>query len=138
MATSTVYEPIRGFIEANLAAHPLVFDNEGDAPNDQVLWIYVDVVGDTISQQTIGTGSSADERYDEEGAVLFSIMVPEGSGTTLARRVARTIVDLFRSTTLLNGNLEFLDASVGRSPARSDDGKWFGFSVEIYWRHLDA
>lgn len=138
MATDTVYEPIRLYLEQNWATTPLVFPNETDisASVGSSHWVYAEVVGDTIEQKTIGTGDPARDRWDQEGILSLTIMCPEGAGTVEASRLARMLVDMFRGTRLENDSIEFGSASVGRWAGKSDEGRWFMFPVEIEWRHI--
>lgn len=138
MATDTVYLPVRQFLEANWTLTPLVFDNEDGtaAKSGNAYWVYVEIVGDAIEQKSIGTGDPARDRWDEDGVLALTIMCPENDGTETARRYARQIVDLFRGLRLDNDSIEFGSASVGRWAGKSDEGRWYGFPVEIEWRHV--
>ena len=137
MAIGSTYAAIRAFFEANWAnACPVVFDNEGALPPADGHWIMFDVVGDSIVQQTIGTGRSENERHDEDGKLLLYVMAPQGVGTARARELAEMLVNLFRGVLLLNDSIEFQDASVGYGAGRNDEGNWFRFPIEIYWRRM--
>jgi hypothetical protein len=132
-----VYDAIRAHLTANYAATALYFENEiGDAPS--VPWALVEFSTGVYSQQSIGAGSQAQNRWDEEGSFFVHIMVPAMSGVREAFSYSAILADLFRGTQLLGELLEFDDVVVGYGGRGDDEGNWYRVSVNVGWRLMDA
>ena len=60
MSSLTAYNALRNWFEANWVATATRFENETKyAPVDLAPFVYMEVVGDLFSQQSIGAGSPA-------------------------------------------------------------------------------
>lgn len=120
---------------------PLVYENTGNGePAGEVQgWIAVILDAALYSQQSIGAGiDQAGNRWDEEGTLWFHIFMPRDVGSREARRVAKGLANLFRGKTLINGQLEFLDADLGAGDPGAENANYFLMSVSIGWRYVDA
>lgn len=145
MSSDTVYDAIRAYLTAQWTATPIRFENEvADASNNPLppstptSWIAMAISGTAYGQQSIGAAEQTDNRWDEEGILWLYVMVPSGTGASLARQHAKALADLFRGTTLLSGSLEFMDAYIGRGAPSTENGNWWEIAVDIEWRRMDA
>jgi hypothetical protein len=140
MASGAVSAAIEDFLIASWTATPLLFENKNNAedgtvlpPADPAPFVELSFTGRTYGQQSIGASLQKDNRWDETGMMFFDVLVPRGTGSRDARTYAKSLCDLFRGlTTLLNGNLEFQDASIGEG-SNSDRyaGNYFIIPVRL-------
>lgn len=130
------YVAVRDFLRTNYSATPLFFENEQtDAPSSA--WCLMEGGSATYRQTSIGAGSQAANRFDDDGSFYLHVMVPVGTGVADAYGYAYTLADLFRGLTLMGGNLEFDDVIVGYG-RHEDDGNFYRVSVNVGWRVIDA
>lgn len=139
MASGTVYDAIKAYLQAQWSTSPIAWENETfNKPEPPAPWVMVEIAGDVYAQMSIGADEQADNRWDEEGVLLLHVFVPTGTGASAARGHAKALADLFRGATLLSDSLEFMDASIGMGQPGDDDGMWWRISVSIDWRRMDA
>jgi len=145
MASGAVSAAIEDHLTANWSTTPLLFENKdadesGNAlpPATPGYFVEVSFTGKSYGQQSIGASLQADNRWDEEGFLFLNVMIPKGWGSRDGRTYAKSLCDLFRGVTLLSGNLEFLDASIGEGEKGKYDGNYFLLPVDIEWRRVSA
>lgn len=131
MSTATAFTAIRAHLEANWTATPLAWDNEAYEPGDNAPFVMVQITGDQWDQASIGAGDRLANRWEEEGELLLSVMVPTGTGSLLARQHAEALANIFRGLNL--GDIEFRDISIGLGVAAEDRGGWWLLPVRINW-----
>lgn len=137
MASGTVYDAIRAYLEARWSATTIAWENETfNRPEPPAPWVMVEMIGDLYGRMSIGAGD--EDRWDEEGVLLLHIYAPAGTGASTARGYAKSLADLFRGERLLSDDLEFRDASIGMGQPGDDDGMWWKISVSIDWRRMEA
>ncbi|RVJ16567.1 hypothetical protein CN184_28300 [Sinorhizobium medicae] len=134
MASPQAYDAIHNYLVAAWgAATPLAFENDGfAAPSDPEHWIYVEIVGDVLEQESIGAENRAANLWREAGTIYAHVMTPRGAGTRQARVYAQQLVDLFRGQEI--GTLTFLDCSIGASEPGDADGSYFRMTATIDWQ----
>ena|SRR3990167_302704 len=142
MASNTVYDAIKARLDpvegGSWSTTPIRWENDSLADPTDDHWIYVEMTGTLYAQMSIGAGAQTDNRFDEEGLLWIHVMAKTGIGTQTARQYAKQIADIFRGVTLLSGNLEFLDARIGRGVPGESDGQWWRLPIEIEWRRMEA
>jgi hypothetical protein len=139
MASGTVYDAIKGYLEAQWTTTTIAWENESfTKPEPPAAWLMVEMTGDLYAQMSIGAGVQSENRWDEEGVLLLHVYVPSGTGASTARAYAKSLADLFRGALLLDDSLEFLDASIGMGQPGDDDGMWWRISVSVDWRRMEA
>lgn len=119
----------------------LVYENETDgAPSGKPApWVLVLLESTLYGQQSVGSGADIDEnRWDEDGRLWFHVFVPRGTGIRTSRNIAKALAQIFRGRTLLNGQLEFLDADLGAGDPGRENGNYHLTTVGIDWRVIDA
>ena len=135
MSTATAYNAIRSHLVANWTSTPLAWDNEAFAkPEPPVPFVLVQVTGSIYEQMTIGAETRQANRFQEEGQLLLTIIVPLGTGSDVARQHAEALATMFRGLTLDASDIEFLDMSIGLGRAADDDGPWWALPMRIDWR----
>ena len=141
MASADVYSAIRTHLETNWAATPLVFENEDYSPTTGVHWIQVEMAGTYYGRESFGTDNAFTDRWEEQGLLVFSVMIPAYAGVQIGRGYLKDMADLFRGVALMSGRLEFLDAKVGfgeNVPGdNTNDGNWYRLDMVIDWRVID-
>jgi hypothetical protein len=147
MASDAVAIAIEDHLTANWTATLIELENSGGVatngtplpPSPRVPYVVVEMSGTLYAQMTVGAAEPVSaNRWDEEGFLWLHVLVENGSGARLARQYAKQLADLFRGLTLLAGDLEFMDARLGRGMPGEIDGNWFRLPVEIEWRRMEA
>lgn len=139
MASPDAFEPIEDYIRAQWEilhpgnTIPLVFENEQfPPPGEPTAWVFVEVYGNTLSQESIGGGADVDDNlWREYGSLWMHVMIVRGSGTRTARTYAKELARLFKSKQL--GAIRFRDASIGGSEPGLEDGNYKRMSVSVDW-----
>ena len=137
MASAEVYSAIKAHLAASWATTPIAYENENFNKPDGA-WIMLEVAGTLYVQQTIGAGYGQENRWDEEGILYLHVLVPTGTGSVNARTYAKSLANLFRGTTLLRDNLEFMDASIGMGDLADEEGNYWRITVSVDWRFIEA
>jgi hypothetical protein len=135
VASPAVANAIRSFLEGNFTLAPLLFENEGESSADT--WVMVEYNSTSFTQESIGAGSVAANRWDEEGSFFCHVFTRRGIGTTDARAVSYGIADLFRGVTLLNDAIEIRDIIIGQG-GPDEEGNFYIISVNVGWRMIDS
>lgn len=143
MASDVVADAIEAYLSANWAATPISFENQpfsrpASDNGAAAPFIALEITGTLYAQQSIGESAQAANRWDEEGQLWLHVYVQTDTGSSIARRYAKQLADLFRGLRLVGDNLEFMDASIGMGQPGDDDGVYWSVSVEIDWRRFDA
>lgn len=136
-----VFEAIKAHLTANWDASdcPIAWPNEGFVQSaTPTQFLAVEITSTSYDQQSIGEADQADNRWDEDGRLWVHVMVKRGSGASGARGAGRAIANLFRGTTLLAGQLEFMEASIGLGQPGDEQGNYYRVSVDVEWRYWDA
>lgn len=142
MASLVVYDAIRDHLTSQWQLTPIRWPNEGSAdppdPSEYPIWVSVIMTGTLYGQETIGAEIQADNRWDEEGILWLHVYAAAGSGEREQRQYCKQLADIFRGLTLLDGNLEFGDASIASGELGDENHAWWRISVDVQWRHMDA
>ena len=100
--------------------------------SDTPLWAEVQDVGEgQLPIELSGNGA-----WEERGRVLFTIYAPAHSGTLQARRMAKSIANLFRG--LPPRPVVYLDASVGSGQIVDEKGNVWGLLLSIGFKYQDV
>lgn len=141
MATDYVYDAVRAYFEQTWTAtglDRLYWENETQPPGSDPI-LAIEMHGSYYGQESIGEDVQAANRWDEEGVIWVHCLVPQGTGAQLSRRLARQVAEMFRGALLLSDSLEFRDASIGAGDSLDRmEGNWWGVTVTIDWRRMDA
>lgn len=131
MTTATAFSAIRAHLEAQWTTTPLAWDNEAFDTPDNAPFVMVQMTGDLWDQQSMGAATRLQNRWEEEGELMLSVIVPAGTGTLLARQHAEALANIFRGLQL--GEIEFRDISIGLGVLPEDRGPWWLLPVRINW-----
>lgn len=119
-------------MDAEWKGAPLAWENEPFETPNPPHFIAVEVFGSSFEQRTIGSGDPSRERWEEEGAALFHVAVPAGTGSLEARQTAEGVVNLLRGRQL-PGGVRFVSASVGTGRPANEDGQIFMVTARLDW-----
>lgn len=131
MTTATAFSAISAHLIAEWTTTPLAWDNEAFNPASQTAFVMVQMTGDIWDQASIGAGDRLQNRWQEEGELLLSVIVPTGTGSLIARTHAEALANIFRGLQL--GAIEFRDISIGLGVRGEDRGAWWLLPVRINW-----
>ncbi len=138
MATGPVFDAVKAFLTSNWTTTYIRFENEPYDPDGVTPFVDVEMTGTAYGQQSIGAGRQQDNRWDEEGQLWLHVLVPSNTGGSTVRTYAKQIADLFKGLTLINGNLEFRDAFIGRGQPGFENGTYYRVSVYQKYRWQDV
>ncbi|UPY35499.1 phage tail terminator-like protein [Sediminicoccus sp. KRV36] len=136
MSTLDAFTKIRDHLTTMWTTTPLSWDNEAfttpaDASGNDLPFVHVQIIGDLFDQASIGAGNRLANRWEEEGDLLLTVIVPEGIGSVLARTYASALAEIYRGLQL--ADIEFRDISIGLGVAAEDRGAWWALPVRINW-----
>jgi hypothetical protein len=133
MSSEAAFETVRDYLIANWTTTPLVFENEEyQTADNPTAFVFVEIWGDFFDQASIGSGSRDSNLWREEGALHLHVMTPNGSGSTVARTYATTLVGLFRGLDI--GRLTFREASIGAGDPGRQFANYYAMTCTIAWR----
>lgn len=139
MADDVIYGAIKDYVSANWTNTTIAWENEDfSRPEPPAPFIIFEITGTYYQQETIGDGTQANNRWDEEGVMFFHVLVPTGAGSMLARHYCKAIANLFRGLLLLDDNLEFMRASIGEGAPSDDAGMYWRTTVSVEWYMTDS
>ncbi|MDW7555381.1 hypothetical protein D9623_33620 (plasmid) [Azospirillum brasilense] len=128
MASVIVYDAIRAKVEADWSGTPVSWPNEAFDPPPGDHWIALEFEGRLWSQESIGGGDPAEERWDENGSIWVHSIAPIGVGERTQRLNATNFINMFRGTEI--GAIEFQDCEIAAGGA-DDDGAWWRITGRI-------
>lgn len=139
MAAPDAHTAIRARLEAAWTDCVLTYQNggvfrpddpsnrDGYSPAAEDTWAYVEILGAGAECTVIGSVGKRAARDD--GAIFCHVYVPVGSGDDEARRLARSMGEIFRVTRF--GGVETGAPDLGGGEKGDDDGLWWRVSVSI-------
>lgn len=134
---ATAFDAVHDFLTENWTTTRIRFENDTFDLDDNA-FVDVEMTGTSYAQQSIGASRQQDNRWDDEGVFWIHILVPVGTGGSTVRAYAKQMADLFRGQTLMNGQLEFREAFIGRGQPGFEDGKFYRVTVYQKYRWMDA
>lgn len=134
MASPTAFAAFHDTLVAEWEDTPLVFENEHyDLPNTPAPFLYVEIVGDEMNQDTIGAPGA--NMWLETGFTYIHVMVPSGAGTAAARGYANAALNLFREQAI--GGLNMPQMSIGAGEPGKDFPGYWALTATIIWDRRD-
>jgi hypothetical protein len=138
MSSYPVFHAFHDRLTAGWTSTPLHFENENiDLPVDgngaALPFVYVEIYGDTLAQETMGAPGA--NHWLEEGVAYVYVMTPSGTGSAAARQSADTLLALFREVPLptTNGTVFMPELSVGAGEPGKDFPNYWALAVTIHW-----
>ncbi len=134
MSSPTAFDSIEARLRQGWAETPLVFENEDfELPDTPAAFVYVEVVGDSYWQDTIGIPQA--NEWQEEGAIYLHVMAPAGTGSAQSRQIGDRLMYLFREQQA--GDLNFREMSIGAGEPGKQFGNYYAMTVTIAWDRRD-
>jgi hypothetical protein len=137
MSRATVRAAVTAYLAANWTASPLIVQNRETEPPvqaDGILrpWVYVEVTFNSVDQWSIGSSDRTDNRWREDGLVLFHIMTPIGEGLAASDTNADALIELFKGVQL-DPDIEFRDITSDIGGPGDQNGNYHRVSIAIDW-----
>lgn len=137
MSRATVRAAVTAYLEANWTASPLILQNAETEPPVQAdgtlrPWVYVQIAFNSVDQWSIGAADRTDNRWREDGLVLFHIMTPIGEGLAASDTNVDALIELFKGVQLDPG-IEFRDITSDTGGPGDDNGNYYRVSVAVDW-----
>lgn len=113
---------------------PVCFENErwtsADTP---AAFVYVEVFGEAYGQETMG--APGNNLFRETGMTYLHVMVPDDTGTRIARQHADGLMQLFREKD--TDGVKIDDVSIGSGDPGRDFPNYWALTVTLWWHRLD-
>lgn len=135
MSTADAFDVIKNVLDTSWEESPLMYENDPlPALGDQESFVYVEVVGDLLDQDTFGNPGG--NEWVEEGAAYLHTMVPDGTGSREARAIAQRLSNLFRERPV--GSMTFGRMSIGNGDPGRSFPNYFAMTLTIAFDRRDA
>ncbi len=134
MSSPDIYDALHDRLVSAWSETPIYFENEDFAPGSQDAFVFAEIVGDTLAQDTFGSPQA--NGWLEAGALYLHVMVPNGTGTRDARRLGRALTQIFREQPI--GSLHFDDMSIGAGEPGRDFPNHFALTVTVSFSRRDV
>lgn len=137
MSRATVRAAVTAYLAANWTASPLILQNRETEPPvqpDGTLrpWVYMQLGFNSFDQWSIGIEPRADNRWREEGIIMFHVMTPIGEGLAASDTNADALIELFRGLQL-SPDIEFRDITSDIGGPGDNDGNYYRVSIAVDW-----
>jgi len=132
-----VWSAIRERIASQWIYTSIQWPNEKWQNVPDVPFLKVEFDGNVYGQVSIGAETQSANRWDRDGTVSLFLMAPLEWDINEVYGASLELAKIFRGYVALNGDLEFLDATVASNPFNNDVGGWFVVPVTIDWRAVN-
>jgi|SRR5215207_7018639 len=144
MGVSAASDALEAHLSANFTLAPVTWGNDGfekplSGDGSPLPWVAAAIEASAYGQESIGAFPASDNRWDADGWLYLFIHVASGSGRATLKTLTDVLMELFRGTTLLGGNLDFpgkISADNG-GPAEHD-GAYYMRTISVPWRLAEA
>ena len=134
MASPEAYDAFHDTLVPGWTATPVIFENDPvPAPDTAAPFLYVEIVGDTFDQETIGAPGA--NTWLESGFTYIHVMVPNKTGSRAARAYAKDVLALFREQSIAGLNMPRM--SIGAGEPGRDFPKYWALTATIIWDRRD-
>lgn len=134
MSIPTTFDAIEGHLKSSWVETDIVFENEEyQTPATPTHFVYVEVVGDLLEQDTFGDPGR--NEWLETGALYLHVMTPKGVGSRDARAIGQRLTYLFREQPF--DNIHFREMSIGAGEPGQNFPNYFAMTVTIAWDRRD-
>jgi hypothetical protein len=130
MSTAITFTALEDYLRAEWTATPIVFENEtSPIADDPAAFVFVEIFGDYLAQETFG--APGENLWREEGEIRAHVLVPNGTGTRVARGYASDLADFFKEVEV--SGIHFRQMSIGAGEPGRDDGNYYRMTLSIDW-----
>lgn len=134
MSSLIAYDDIHDRLTGAWTETDIVFENEKyDLPGTPTPFIYVEIFGDEYDQETVGAPQQ--NMFREQGVAYMHVMIPNETGTSVARGYCNDLLNLFREQQ--TGSIRPDRMSIGQGePGRSFKNYW-AMTATLWWHRYD-
>lgn len=134
MSAVSTFEAVKAYLIANWNDTPLVFENDkSQLPAQAAAFVYVEVFGNSFSQQSIGDPGR--NVWRERGQIMLHIMTKRGAGSREARVLADNMAALFREAG--PESFDITEMSLGAGEPGEGDGNYWRYSLVVPFERDD-
>lgn len=116
----------RSRLEAAALGYPIEWPNEPFAAPDLSPWLSVQAEGDMLEAIEMHQAGA----WEERGVFAVHVLVPLGTGSLLARQIAKAIANIYRAAAQTPAFTIYRRAAIGDGRP-SEDGKWWVLTVTV-------
>lgn len=134
MASPEAFDDISTRLTAEWTTTPLVFENEPyELPGVPEPFIYVEVFGDDFDQ--VEVGEQGKNMWQEQGVAYLHVMVPNDTGSSVARTYAKQLLNLFREQQI--GSIRTVKMSIGQGQPGRPFANYWAMTTTMWWARYD-
>lgn len=134
MSSLASYDAFETRLKADWTETDIVFENERyELPLTATAFVYVEIFDETFSQETIG--APGNNLFQETGVTYLHVMVPDDSGTRVARQHADALTNLFREKD--TDGVKIDDMSIGSGDPGRDFPNYWAMTVTLFWHRYE-
>lgn len=134
MSSLTAYDDIETRLKTAWTATDIVFENLPYAlPATPAPFVYVEIFGDDYDQETVGAPQQ--NMFQETGVVYMHVMVPDNTGTRVARGYCSDLLNLFREQQI--GSIRHDKMSIGQGAPGRDFKNYWAMTATMWWHRYD-
>jgi len=135
MSSAIAFIALEDYLRAEWTTTPLVFENENFPLEDQPdAFVFVEVFGDYFAQESIG--APGNNLWREAGEIRAHVLVPNGTGSRVARGHAAEMAEFFREVEVQG--IRFTQMSIGAGDAGKADGNYYRMTLAIDWERYEV
>lgn len=132
MSSFVPFDTARTLLTAAALGYPIAWPNMTfKKPNPAGPFLQVECVSHNDSPIELSGGS-----WQEDGTLYVDVAVPTGTGTDLARTIAKNVFNVFRGQ--YGGPVVYNGGSIGNGSIVEADGMWWVLTVAIQWKWQDT
>jgi hypothetical protein len=135
MSSPQAFDAVVGVLQFSWAESTIVYENDPlPTLQDQEYFIYAEIVGDQLAQDTFG--APGQNEWVEDGAIYLHVMVPNGTGSREARGIAKRLSDLFRE--IPADGVNFGRMSIGSGDPGRSFPNYYAMTLTIGFERRDT
>jgi hypothetical protein len=134
MSSPKAFDDIVTRLKMEWTTTPLVFENMPySLPATPSPFVYAEIFGDDYDVDSVG--APGQNMFKETGVAYLHVMVPNETGSRVARTYANSLLNLFREQQV--GSIRTDRMSIGQGePGRSFKNYW-AMTASIWWHRYD-
>ena len=132
MSSPAPFDDVRNRLTAAALGYSIAWPNTVfKRPQPPAPWLRVECTSNVIGPIEVGGGV-----WQEDGTAYIDVFVPAGSGTDLARTIAKNVSNAFRGVAAQP--VVYLGGSIGAGQIAEADGMWWCLTVSVDWKYQDT
>jgi hypothetical protein len=134
MSSPVAYDAFYDRLTSAWSTTPLVFENEQfQSPDVPAPFVFVEIFGDEWMQESLGAPQH--NMFLEAGVTYLHVMVPNDTGSRVARGLAMDLLNLFREQ--VTDEVYISEMSIGAGEPGQDFPNYWALAATLHWYRRD-